>query len=221
MIPTLYVGDFILVNKFAYGFKIPFTEWCEKGGLSFCEGPVYFGDQELPKRGDIIVFKYPVREASDPVINYIKRVAGLPGDTIDIRDRVLYVNGHPVEKEEIINQQILEDLGGKYNKDYLQLFKEKLPVGKVMDKESNEHIIMHDMANTFMATWREGPQTVPKGYLFMMGDNRDFSHDSRAWGFVPLSDVKGRAVMIWFSFVPWWSDHGFAFYPERIGTFLN
>jgi signal peptidase I len=224
MIPTLYIGDFILVNKFAYGWKVPFSEWCDKGGtLSWCEGPIYFGDQEVPERGDIVVFRYPVRRPGDEAINYIKRVVGLPGDKIDIRDRVLYLNDQPVERVELEDEafikETMEDLKIHYRTETLQIFEEKIPLRE--GSGTRDHLIMHDFASDFLSTWEAGPFVVPERSLFVMGDNREYSSDSRRWGIVPFEDVKGQAVMIWFSFVPPWSENPTDFHPERIGTILE
>ena len=90
MVPTLLVGDHIFVKKFAYGWKVPFTEF-------FMEEPMYLGGKSLPERGDIIVFKYP----RDPSIYYIKRVVGIPGDKIEVIDKKIYINGKPVETSEL------------------------------------------------------------------------------------------------------------------------
>src|SRR6476620_9124173 len=98
MIPTLLIGDFILVNKFAYGFKVPFTDWFSD--------PKYITGPEQPHRGDVIVFKYP----KDPNLNYIKRVVGLPGDTVEVIDKVVYVNNQPIQTKEVDGKEIMEDM---------------------------------------------------------------------------------------------------------------
>src|SRR5690606_14444599 len=96
MIPTLMIGDFILVNKFSYGFKVPFSDWFGD--------PTYISGPKSPERGDIIVFKYP----KDTSVNYIKRVIGLPGDTIEVIDKVVYVNDEPIEPKEVSEAQAEE-----------------------------------------------------------------------------------------------------------------
>ena len=93
MIPTLMIGDFILVNKFSYGFKVPFVHWFSD--------PIYITTPSQPERGDVVVFKYPVNED----INFIKRVIGLPGDKIQIKDKTVYINGEPVVSTEITDTQ--------------------------------------------------------------------------------------------------------------------
>ncbi|RME64308.1 MAG: signal peptidase I [Nitrospirae bacterium] len=149
MKPTLLVGDHILVLKFIYGTKIPFTD---KRILVFTE----------PKRGDVIVFKYP----KDPDRDFIKRVIAVGGDVVEERNKVVYVNGRPLKEPYV--QHTDNDIR---------------PAG-------------YDVRDNF------GPVTVPEGKLFVMGDNRDQSYDSRYWGFVDLKDVKGKAFIIYWSWDP-------------------
>ncbi len=146
---TLLVGDYLLVNKFIYGLKLPFT------------------DQRIlklrdPQRGDVMVFEYPVNRSQD----FIKRVIGVPGDVISERNKVIYVNGAPY---------------------------------------SNPHEIHEDdriLPSTAGPRDNFGPIKVPANSYFMMGDNRDNSYDSRFWGFIKNSDIKGEA------FIKYWSwDH--------------
>jgi len=146
---TLLVGDHILVNKFIYGIKIPFIQ---KTLI-----PI-----KNPQREDIIVFKYPI----DPKKDFIKRVIGIPGDVIEIRDKQIFING--------------KNFGDKVYESYKD--PDKIPA------ESSHRD-------------NYGPVTVPLESLFVMGDNRDNSHDSRFWGFVPLEDVKGKAFLIYWSSV--------------------
>lgn len=148
---TLLIGDHILVNKFIYGVKIPFIQ----------KTIIPIKD---PQHEEIIVFKYPM----DPEKDFIKRVIGVPGDVIEIKDKQLIINGNILGKKEYENYQDPD----------------KLP------PESSHRD-------------NYGPVTVPPDYLFVMGDNRDNSHDSRFWGFVPLKDVKGKAFLIyWSSLLP-------------------
>lgn len=146
MLPTLQIGDHILVNKFYYGIKNPFT------GSIFI--PI-----ATPHRKDIIVFKYP----ENPSIDYIKRVVGTEGDRIQIKNKTLFVNGSPLPVAQAIH-----------------LDKETLP----SEESARDNF---------------GPITVPEHSLFVMGDNRDNSHDSRFWGFVPLDNVRGKAFIIYWS----------------------
>jgi signal peptidase I len=149
MEPTLLVGDHILVNKFIYGVKIPY--------LRTTIIPI-----SEPKRNDVIVFIYPVDQSKD----FIKRVIGLPGDTIEIIGKEIFING-----------KRFDDPFGHYTEG-------EGPAGRA-------------------ARGRVGPWKVPEGDLFVMGDNRDHSYDSRFWGFVPLSAVKGEAFIIYWSWPHW------------------
>ena len=175
MIPTLLVGDHLLVNKFVYGTRIPFT------GISVMP----FEDI---KRGDVIVFTYPNPE-KDPSKNdmyYIKRVVGVPGDSIDINGRQLVINGRPVPLE--------------YEGDYV-------------DERSGEKLdeYVEDLSgHKHDAIFRQGKETtnkgsfipvtsVPEKHVFVMGDNRDNSQDSRFWGFVPFENIAGKAILIHWS----------------------
>ncbi len=184
MLPTLEKGDFILVNRFAYGLRLPVLNYKVL-------------EQEQPKRGDVIVFRYP----KDPSIDYIKRVVGLPGDRIRHVNKQLYINGQPLEYVPI----------GNYIKqpDKLQLV-EKL--GNV------DHSILVQQYNVaqFGFLPENVEKIVPEHMYFAMGDNRDNSGDSRVWGFVPDANLKGRAFFIWFS---WDEDVG----PKwsRIGTSIK
>lgn len=150
MEPTLLIGDHILVNKFVYGVKVPF--------INKTLIPI-----SKPERNDVIVFVYPVDKSKD----FIKRVIGLPGDTIEIVGKKIHINGRP-----------FDDKNGFYSD------KEKTPAKST----GRNHF---------------GPLTVPKDQLFVMGDNRDHSYDSRFWGFVPLDAVKGEAFIIYWSWPHW------------------
>ncbi|HLE25227.1 MAG TPA: signal peptidase I [Thermodesulfobacteriota bacterium] len=175
MIPTLLVGDHLLVSKFIYGTKIPFTD------------KIVLPVNNI-NRGDVIVFAYPNYE-DDPSkdgIDYIKRVVGLPGDSIDIEGRNLYVNGEEVPLK-YIGEFHDERIGVGYDEYEEDLFGNKHKVIYLKGKGSTE---------------RGGyiPVTkVPEGYVFVMGDNRDNSQDSRFWGFVPVKDIAGNAFLIHWS----------------------
>lgn len=183
MLPTLLVGDLILVNKFSYGVRLPVihTKILETGA---------------PKRGDVVVFRYP----PDPEVDYIKRVVGLPGDTISYLDKKLSVNGQPIS---------LVPAGDFYDPDRLAVspqYSEKL--GEIDHKVLTELEKPPFISPQGSFPFRDNCQydkngvtcKVPPGHYFMMGDNRDNSLDSRFWGFVPEGNLVGRAFFIWMNF---------------------
>ncbi len=204
MIPTLMIGDFILVNKFSYGFKVPFTDMVF-GEKSF--NPVYIVKRDGPKRGDVIVFKYP----KDLSVNYIKRVVGLPGDTIEIRNKVVFVNDKPLEPKEFDGKEIMSDMDDKFKGYNLKFYKVK--TGEV------EHVIQQDNDNYYKVDFDK--VTIPADSYFVMGDNRDFSYDARYWGFVKHEQIKGKAMFVWFSLIFPFGENPFKFRPWRIGTSIN
>ena len=169
MLPTLEVGDFILVNKFAYGLKMP--------ALHTTLLPL--GE---PERGDIAVFRFP----HDPSKEFIKRVVGLPGDTLLYRDKTLYINGEAVPQEAI--GPYVVDFGGRS-----RVFERRL---EALPERPHEVLIGSPRAGRSLQV------QVPEGSYFVMGDNRDGSDDSRRWGFVPERALVGRAFMIWMSWNP-------------------
>ena len=205
MIPTLLIGDHIFVNKFAYGLKVPFSD------LVGDHSPSYFVKRDSPHRGDIIVFMYP----KDESFYYIKRVIGVPGDTLEIKNKELYINQKMIARDSFMGspaEKIFKSLDDpKYNPSNLDLYTEHL--------EPVNHTIMLDKNNFMGDTY--GPVTVPADSLFVMGDNRDFSNDSRFWGFVPMKNVKGKAMVIWLSLWMNFSESQFIFRPDRIGTLLH
>jgi signal peptidase I len=200
MIPTLLIGDFILVNKFAYGFKVPFSDW-------FTD-PTYITGPGAPERGDVVVFKYPKNVS----LNYIKRVVGLPGDTVEVKDKVVFINDKKIATTEIDGKEIMEDMDEKFKVYNFKFFTTE--TGKA------KHVSQHNMDSIYASDFYK--VTVPKGHYFVMGDNRDFSADSRIWGFVPFKYIKGKAVMVWFSMNfswPWSNEsEAFSFRPWRIGN---
>jgi signal peptidase I len=220
MMPTLLVGDFVLVNKFAYGLRLPVTN-------------TKIWDTGEPRRGDIAVFRYPGYtcrlpggtvtrggnldcSAPVPKEDYIKRIVGLPGDTIAVKGEQVYVNGKPapqtltgpyhgtdkvsVQMEENPRmspvREYVEDLGGLKH--------------RILQFASPEYYYCRQSGGVRLpdggCRW-----VVPKGYYFAMGDNRDDSEDSRFWGFVPENNLAGKAFFIWFSLASW----------HRIGTVLR
>jgi len=187
MMPTLLAGDYILVNKFTYGLRVPVLN------------NTFFA-VNLPARGDVIVFHYP----PDPTVDYIKRVVGLPGDTIQYQDKRLTINGQLLDVR-YLNDYIYDlEIKDENHQDKLipmkaARFAERL--GEV------EHaILVHESPNQYNAdTLGEKLSNgetiaVPEGHYFAMGDNRDNSSDSRVWGFVPEANLVGKAFFIWFNF---------------------
>ena len=206
MIPTLLVGDHIFVNKFAYGVIVPFTDWIGPE-------PIYVFRREQPKRGDIIVFKWPKNED----IYYIKRVIGTPGDTVELRGKALYINGARVEDKEVDlkdKERLLRPLeGSEYTSDNMEIYRETL--------QSASPTVMVTR-NSYNWEWSNfGPITLPPDNFFVLGDNRDNSKDSRFWGFVPMRDIKGKAMVIWLSLWMDFSEKEFYFRPGRTGTVLE
>lgn len=204
MIPTLMIGDFILVNKFSYGLKVPFTD-VVFGEKSF--NPIYIAGKSGPKRGDVIVFKYP----KDLSINYIKRVVGIPGDSVEIRNKVVYINDVAVSPTEFDGKKIMDDMDDKFKGYNLKFFKVKTGEAK--------HVIQQDSANYYNVDYDK--IVVPEDSYFVMGDNRDFSYDGRYWGFVSHEQIKGKAMFVWFSLIFPFGENSFKFRPWRIGTPIN
>jgi signal peptidase I len=180
MIPTLLVGDFIFVNKMSYGLRIPFTDPAHVHKL-----------WELPpKRGDVVVFINP----QHPDIDYVKRVVGLPGDHVDIRENVLYINGVAQQRVEV------GDYTYKDHSEYTDTDIEVVAREYTEDLDGHKHPIL---VRKDAILQRSGSFVVDEGRVFMMGDNRDNSADSRVEGGIgqiPFSYIKGRASMIWISF---------------------
>jgi signal peptidase I len=168
MMPTLLIGDFILVNKFAYGLKLPVVDY-------------KFIPVGEPARGDVAVFRYP----RDPSQDYIKRVVGLPGDEIAYKGKKLFVNGDEVEVESDGRY-----IGTGRGRDHTGAEIRRERLGEV------EHQILLK-PQLFFGGMLEGSWQVPEGHYFVMGDNRDNSEDSRVWGFVPEQNLVGRAFLIW------------------------
>lgn len=173
MRPTLLEGDFILVNKFDYGLHIPFLENVE----------IPIGK---PKRGEVIIFKHTKNAES---MDMIKRVVGLPGDHIQYKDKTIYVNGEPV-KQDFLSDTLDKDFNSG-NTWPVRMSKEQL--GQI------KHDIYVQTERDFTHVFRYTDVVVPENHYFVMGDNRDNSEDSRAWGFVNDKDILGRALGIWFS----------------------
>jgi len=180
MVPTLLVGDFILVNKYTYGIRLPVAN----------KKIVALGN---PVRGDVMVFRFP----DDPSLDYIKRVVGVPGDRIEYRNKRLSVNGTPVPVKQV------DDYLSKERMQFSKRFVETL-------NGTEHEILLDEDAPASMSPGRAFPFagncnynsnglacTVPPGHYFVMGDNRDNSSDSRVWGFVPDENIVGKAFFIW------------------------
>ncbi len=204
MIPTIMIGDFILVNKFSYGFRLPYSG-INVFGKNF--DPIYLFGESGPKRGDVIVFKYP----KNPSIDYIKRVIGLPGDTIEMRDRIIYVNDTPIEYRSINGDEIMKDMDDQYKDKFFEFIEAKTG--------SNYHKVIHNKDSFLRVDFHK--VIIPEDHYFVMGDNRDFSSDSRSWGFVPKNFIKGKAILVWFSMILPGSVNSFKLRLRRIGTLIN
>ncbi|HZH44365.1 MAG TPA: signal peptidase I [Lysobacter sp.] len=185
MMPTLLTGDFILVNKFTYGLRLPVTN-------------TKFVEIGAPARGDVVVFRPPQHPEQD----WIKRVVGLPGDRIEFVDNQLLVNGQPVEYDQVGSYT---GTGKGAEMTGASELIEKLP--------GHSHRVLEtpDIAYFGESAWE-----VPAGHYFVMGDNRDRSEDSRAWGFLPEQNIRGRAFLIWLNCEGWFCSG--AFDTSRIGT---
>jgi len=183
MIPTLLVGDFILVNKWTYGIRLPIVN-------------KKIIDVNSPQRGEVMVFRYPV----DPSQNYIKRIVGLPGDRVEYLNKQLRINGEPVKLTPeadylhpdrlYYSPQFRENLGGIEH--------------SILIEKNRPAFIAQALRFPYVenCTYTSAGVTcnVPAGHYFVMGDNRDNSQDSRVWGFVPEEHIVGRAFLVWFNF---------------------
>jgi len=188
MIPTLLVGDFILVNKYAYGIRLPIIN----------KKIIDVGE---PKKGDVMVFRYP----KDPSLDYIKRVVGVPGDTVTYHNKRLTINGKPLVTQKdgtysyvgrglnyVTTDQFKEQLGQHLHTIITQPGRPSIDLSQVDSQfPHRENCDYNDEGFTCR---------VPQSYYFMMGDNRDDSTDSRYWGFVPERNIVGRAFMVWWNF---------------------
>lgn len=212
MMPTLLVGDFILVEKFTYGLKDPVMRH-------------KFWHVGAPQRGDVVVFKYP----RDPSIDYIKRVIGLPGDTVVYRNKQVFIKPACNDAE---NCQPMQPIDVEFEKRG-EFFQDFVPLERYTEQLADvSHSILRNPARPDrIESYYQQPGTqqdewlVPEGQYFCMGDNRDNSLDGRFWGFVSDDNLVGRAVAIWISFefdrvpsswIPAWVPSGVRF--ERVGS---
>lgn len=218
MMPTLLVGDFILVEKYTYGLKDPV--WRSQ-----------LVEMDKPERGDVVVFKYP----ENPKIDYIKRVVGLPGDRIVYRNKQLYIQqacndadkaANTCPKAKLIDKAKVNQ--GEFKQNGVPLLRYKEQLGEV-----THDLLIHPRKPDFIGHYHKTPGlasgefVVPEGQYFVMGDNRDNSMDSRFWGFVPEANLVGKAVAIWISFefdraqsdfIPAWVPSGVRF--KRVGGII-
>ncbi|MCS7199523.1 MAG: signal peptidase I [Caldimicrobium sp.] len=164
MIPSLLIGDYLLVNKIAFGLRHPFKD-------------DFIFNWHFPKRQEIVVFTYPV----DKKLDFIKRVIALPGDTVEIINKKVYINGTLLEEP------------------YVQFTDQEIYPKEISTRDNF------------------GPLRVPPGYVFVLGDNRDQSYDSRFWGLVPLHSLKGKALIIYFS----WDSENTKIRLSRIGKIIR
>ncbi|WP_018150301.1 signal peptidase I [Leeia oryzae] len=201
MRPGLVPGDFILVNRFAYGVRVPVSN-------------KVMVDTGKPARGDVMVFHYPPEPGKD----FIKRVVGLPGDEVEYRNKQLTINHVAVKQEWLADSQYARD--GQFVPENVKVYKESLGVQpSIIQQRENEPTVYHAAVQQF--PFRENCNydvndewfrcKVPAGHYFMMGDNRDDSSDGRYWGFVSDDLIVGKAVLIWFN----WPDF------KRIGTVIH
>ncbi len=212
MLPTLLVGDHLFVNKFVYGAKVPFTDWRLPG-------------LREPRRGDVVVFEvarqgggiYPADRYPDlPRDRFVKRIVGMPGDTIEVTGRVVEVNGVPLDRREL--DANFADATGHLLRSELEVL------------DGRPHAVLEDPA----APLRDfAPFRIEPGRYFMMGDNRDHSNDSRSWGTVRFEEFKGPAFILYWSWDwngswgellrpgTWWSLFSEKMRWERIGDTIR
>ncbi len=184
MLPTLLIGDYILVNKFTYGIRLPVVK-------------TKIFEISSPKRGDVVVFRYPGNEE----INFIKRIIGLPGDKISYKNKTIFVNNF--EHKKILTLE--HDYLSEFSRPEIDIFLE------------NNTKKIYSTLNDNMSPPNDEKFIVPEGKYFVMGDNRDHSSDSRYWGFVPEKNLVGKAFLIWLSF----DSNKFSIKLDRVGDSIN
>ncbi len=195
MEPTLKMGDRLYALKCAYDLRFPFTDW-----TLFRFKPV--------RRGDVILFRAP----HEPDKIYVKRAVAVAGDTVEVKDGGLIINGQAVPRALHTDRDVMYDIDNKEDKSLFVENQDGVKHYSILDNYRPAYRAFPESTPGYPAN---GPVTVPTGFVFAMGDNRDQSYDSRGWGFVPLENLKGQAMFIWFSSRNW------KLRPERIGTVLK
>ena len=187
MVPTLAIGDHILVTKYSYGLRWPLSR-------------IPISEMEVPERGDVVVFIFPgsndgkINQYVDlPIppfntLDYVKRVVGLPGEEISVKNNMLYIDGSPQERTMVETFDFVDD---RCRTNATRAYNE--------DLDGLNHTVLN-AASYGMRMGDYGPAIVPDGHIFVMGDNRDHSADSRVWGFVPIENIKGKARLVWLSY---------------------
>jgi len=224
---TLLIGDHLFVKKFSYGIPTPHLPWLEVQVLPDFFGNGHLVEGERPKRGDIVVFRYP----KQPKIHYVKRMLAVGGDEILFQDKHLYISFHEGEKwmKENYPKEKLHIIAGKTW--VLNPYKEKFP-GIQYDENVNlfaqmkmflsandfdmQPVVVDELPKNFNADFNAFYKKVPMGEFYMIGDNRDHSNDSRFWGSVPYSLIVGKP---WFIYFSWDDDYKIRW--NRVGRFID
>ncbi len=213
MVPTLAIGDYILVSKVGYGLRVPFTD-------------IELLPLDEPARGDVVVFLHPPSLAAGEKVDYIKRIVGMPGNLVEVRQNIVYIDGKAQARTpsdapyryrdpnarcaEATMNALEEDLGGVrhpvlQSAQFGSSVQDWPGPGSCIDGRDNDGDGVSDLSDPDCAAAEGAPlgverERVPDGHYFVMGDNRDNSADSRSWGFVPRANVRGKAKWVWLSF---------------------